>query len=153
MQAGKLFNRQYIRSMDQTELLVESIIEGLQEKKGKNIVTVDLNQTTGAICQYMVICEGNTPTQVAASPIPFGISPTRKRKRNRSLLTDNMAPAGLEWTMARFLFIFSCRSSGRSITWNTFGPTRRYQSFRTLTDPVFTFYYRFISYGKQEEHV
>ena len=52
--------------MDQTELLVKSIIEGLQEKKGKNIVTVDLNQTTGAICQYMVICEGNTPTQVAA---------------------------------------------------------------------------------------
>lgn len=66
LQAGKLFNRQYIRSMDQTELLVKSIIEGLQEKKGKNIVTVDLNQTTGAICQYMVICEGNTPTQVAA---------------------------------------------------------------------------------------
>ena len=33
---------------------------------GKNIVTVDLSQTSGAICQYMVICEGNTPTQVSA---------------------------------------------------------------------------------------
>ncbi len=52
--------------MNQTEALVHSIIEGLQEKKGKHIVTVDLNQTSGAICQYMVICEGNTPTQVAA---------------------------------------------------------------------------------------
>ena len=52
--------------MDQTEVLVKTIVEGLQEKKGKNIVTVDLTRLSGAICQYMVICEGNTPTQVSA---------------------------------------------------------------------------------------
>ena len=43
--------------MDQTKELVKTIVEGLQEKRGKNIVTVDLSQTSGAICQYMVICE------------------------------------------------------------------------------------------------
>lgn len=52
--------------MDQTKELVKAIVEGLQEKKGINIVTVDLSKLSGAICQYMVICEGNTPTQVAA---------------------------------------------------------------------------------------
>lgn len=52
--------------MDQTKELVKTIVEGLQEKKGKNIVTVDMTQLSGAICQYMVICEGNTPTQVSA---------------------------------------------------------------------------------------
>lgn len=52
--------------MNQTEQLVKAIIDGLQEKRGKNIVTVDLSKTSGAICQYMVICEGNTPSQVAA---------------------------------------------------------------------------------------
>lgn len=52
--------------MNQTELLVKKIIEGLQEKKGKNIVTVDLSNLSGAICDYFVICSGNTPTQVAA---------------------------------------------------------------------------------------
>lgn len=52
--------------MDQTKELVKTIVEGLQEKKGKNIVTVDLTQLSGAVCQYMVICEGNTPTQVSA---------------------------------------------------------------------------------------
>ena len=52
--------------MNQTEALVSAIVAGLQEKKGKNIVTVNLTQFPGAICQYMVICEGNTPTQVAA---------------------------------------------------------------------------------------
>ena len=52
--------------MDQTEILVKTIVAGLQEKKGKNIVTVDLTQLPGAICRYMVICEGNTPSQVSA---------------------------------------------------------------------------------------
>lgn len=52
--------------MDQTEELVKTIVEGLQGKKGKNIVTVDLTQLSGSICQYMIICEGNTPTQVSA---------------------------------------------------------------------------------------
>lgn len=52
--------------MDQTQILVQAIVHGLQEKKGKNIVIVDLTQLEGAICQYMVIGEGNTPTQVAA---------------------------------------------------------------------------------------
>ncbi len=52
--------------MNQTESLVKTLVNGLQEKKGKNIVTVDLTNIAGAICQYMIICEGNTPTQVAA---------------------------------------------------------------------------------------
>ena len=58
-----LFNKKY---MDQTEELVKTIVEGLQGKKGKNIVTVDLTQLSGSICQYMIICEGSTPTQVSA---------------------------------------------------------------------------------------
>ncbi|MDL2256184.1 ribosome silencing factor [Parabacteroides sp. OttesenSCG-928-K15] len=52
--------------MNETITLVQTIVSGLQEKKGKNIVTVDLTNITGAICQYMVICEGNTPSQVSA---------------------------------------------------------------------------------------
>lgn len=52
--------------MDQTETLVKAIVEGLQEKKGKRIVTVDLRMLHGCICEYMVICEGNSPTQVSA---------------------------------------------------------------------------------------
>lgn len=52
--------------MDQTQILVQAVVHGLQEKKGKNIVIVDLTRLEGAICQYMVIGEGNTPTQVAA---------------------------------------------------------------------------------------
>lgn len=51
--------------IEQNELL-QSIIEGIQEKKGKNISTIQLKGISGAICDYFVICEGNSPTQVSA---------------------------------------------------------------------------------------
>jgi ribosome-associated protein len=51
--------------IEKTELL-KSIIEGIQEKKGKNISAIQLKGMSGAICDYFVICEGNTPTQVSA---------------------------------------------------------------------------------------
>ena len=52
--------------MNQTEILLDTIVKGLQEKKGRGIVTVDLRELSGAICQYMVICEGKNPNQVSA---------------------------------------------------------------------------------------
>ena len=52
--------------MDQTQLLVKAVVNGLQEKKGKNIAVVDLSKIEGSICQFMVIGEGCTPSQVSA---------------------------------------------------------------------------------------
>ena len=52
--------------MNKTKALVNSIIEGIQEKKGKDIVVADLTEIEDTICKYFVICEGNTPTQLAA---------------------------------------------------------------------------------------
>lgn len=52
--------------MNETEVLVEKITEGIQEKKGKNIVVADLTGIGDTICKYFVICQGNSPSQVAA---------------------------------------------------------------------------------------
>ncbi|HHT30403.1 MULTISPECIES: ribosome silencing factor [Petrimonas] len=52
--------------MKEERNLLQSIIDGIQEKKGKNITQIHLKGIPGAICDYFVICEGNTPTQVAA---------------------------------------------------------------------------------------
>ena len=54
------------KMIDETKLLVDKIVEGIQEKKGKNIVTIDMQSLPGRICRYFVICEGNTPTQTSA---------------------------------------------------------------------------------------
>lgn len=58
--------KDFQRYMDETKELVKSITEGIQEKKGKDIVVADLTATDNTVCKYFVICEGNTPTQVAA---------------------------------------------------------------------------------------
>jgi ribosome-associated protein len=52
--------------MNQTKELVEAVVKGMQEKKGKRITMVDLTQLSGAICEYMIICEGNSLTQVSS---------------------------------------------------------------------------------------
>lgn len=46
--------------------LVNVAIKGIQEKKGKGIKVIDLREMDGAICQYFVVCEGNSPQQVDA---------------------------------------------------------------------------------------
>ena len=51
--------------MNQTENLVHKIIEGIQEKKGKKIVVADLTEIEDTICNYFVICQGNSPSQVS----------------------------------------------------------------------------------------
>lgn len=52
--------------MDKVKKLIEKITEGIQEKKGKNIVIADLTAIDDTICNYFVICQGNSPSQVTA---------------------------------------------------------------------------------------
>lgn len=46
--------------------LVESIIEGIREKKGSKIITMNLGKIKNAICDQFVICHANSRTQVEA---------------------------------------------------------------------------------------
>lgn len=52
--------------MDKVKNLVDTIVKGIQEKKGHGIVIADMSGIDGAIAHYFVICEGNSPTQVEA---------------------------------------------------------------------------------------
>ena len=52
--------------MNETKILIEKITEGIQEKKGKNIVIADLTQIEDTICQYFIICQGNSSSQISA---------------------------------------------------------------------------------------
>ena len=52
--------------MNAEKKLVETIVEGIQEKKGHGIVIADLSKIDGTICKYFVICHGNSPQQVEA---------------------------------------------------------------------------------------
>jgi ribosome-associated protein len=47
-------------------ILVDVIIEALKDKKGKNIVKLDLREVKNTVCDYFIICEGESNTQVNA---------------------------------------------------------------------------------------
>ena len=50
--------------MKENELIVAKIVEGIQERKGKNIVVVNLTKLKESPCSYFVICEGDSSVHV-----------------------------------------------------------------------------------------
>lgn len=51
---------------DDAAILAETIIKGIQEKKGKKIVVMNLQKIENSICDYFIICHGDSNTQVEA---------------------------------------------------------------------------------------
>ena len=50
----------------ETEQLINAIVEGIQKKKGKSIVKIDLTKINHTECSYFIICHGNSSTQADA---------------------------------------------------------------------------------------
>lgn len=47
-----------------SQVLCETIVEGMQENKAQNIVVLDLREIGNAVCDFFVICSGESSTQV-----------------------------------------------------------------------------------------
>ncbi len=72
--------------------LLETIIEAIKDKKGKNIVSLDMTGTDGAICSHFVICNADSTTQAGA--IAAGIEEkTEKELKTRVWRVDGAANA------------------------------------------------------------
>ena len=66
-----------------------TIVDGIQDKKGHGIRVLNLKRCGDTICNYLVICEGNTPTQVHA--IAEGVGTAMRDKRDlRPLAVEGM---------------------------------------------------------------
>jgi len=50
----------------ESDILADQIIGGIQEKKGHDIVTLDLSRIDNSVCKTFVICHGTSKTQVEA---------------------------------------------------------------------------------------
>ena len=46
-----------------TEELIETVIEGARERKGKDIVSMDLRNLDSSVCDYFVICTAESERQ------------------------------------------------------------------------------------------
>jgi uncharacterized protein (UPF0262 family) len=50
----------------QTTTLLDAVVEGMQEKKAKNIAILDLTDIESRVCDYFVICDADSKTHVDA---------------------------------------------------------------------------------------
>ena len=62
--------------------LITTIISGIEDVKGKEIILLDLREIENTVCDYFIICEGTSNTQVNAivSSIQKQVSKTTKDK-------------------------------------------------------------------------
>ncbi|MFP4288800.1 MAG: ribosome silencing factor [Bacteroidales bacterium] len=52
--------------LEVTDVLKTEIINGIQEKKGKEIVCLNLAKINSTVCDYFVICHGTSNTHVSS---------------------------------------------------------------------------------------
>jgi len=63
-----------------TNTLLQTIIAGIQELKGKEIVSLDFSPVENSVCKYFVICNGDSNTHVNA--IADSVDEFAKKKLN-----------------------------------------------------------------------
>ena len=54
------------RKLDVSDILLETIIEGIHEVKGIDTSILDLKKIETAVCKYFVICSGTSNTHVSS---------------------------------------------------------------------------------------
>lgn len=85
-----------------SEQLLESVVEGIRSKKGKEIVSLDLRNIDSAVCDFFVICSGDSNTHV--SGIVSGIEEeVRKQLKEKPWHTEGLGNA--EWVLMDYVNI------------------------------------------------
>lgn len=107
--------------MNTAKQLVETIKEGIQEKKGSNIVIADLSEIDGTIAKYFIICQGGSPSQVEAIAESVGDF-CRKKLGEKPV---NVAGLGNDqWVAIDFVDVLvHIFQPDSSMIWNTSGKT------------------------------
>lgn len=54
------------KKQSNSDLLITTIISGIEDVKGKEITILDLREIENTVCNYFIICEGTSNTQVNA---------------------------------------------------------------------------------------
>ncbi len=55
-----------VKILDTDQFEIQTIVEAMQDKKAKNVVSLDLRELGTSICDYFVICNADSTTNVLA---------------------------------------------------------------------------------------
>ena len=80
--------------------LITTIISGIEDVKGKEIILLDLREIENTVCDYFIVCEGTSNTQVNAivNSIQKQVSKTTKDKPWHIEGTENA-----EWVLLDYV--------------------------------------------------
>lgn len=53
-----------VKNESESQMLCDAIVEGMQENKAKDIIVLDLREIQNSVCDFFVICSGESSTQV-----------------------------------------------------------------------------------------
>ena len=62
----EIFNKLMTKKTANLDILITEIIKGIEDVKGENITILDLREIENTVCDYFIICDGNSNTQVSA---------------------------------------------------------------------------------------
>lgn len=84
------------------DLLVTHIIKGIEEVKGQDIQILDLREIENTVCDYFIICNGTSNTQVNAivNSIQKTVSKSLKEKPWHVEGSDNA-----EWVLMDYVHV------------------------------------------------
>ena len=83
-----------------SEKLAELIIKEIQEKKGKQIQLLDLRDINNAVCDFFIICHGNSNRQVD-SIADSVLKIVRKKKGEKPLNMEGKSQA--DWILLDYI--------------------------------------------------
>lgn len=83
-----------------TKALVDAVVEGVQEKKGKNITVLDMTGIENTITSYFVICDGDSNVHV--DTIADSVEDyVRKKLEDKPLHVEGKSNA--EWVLIDYM--------------------------------------------------
>ncbi len=85
-----------------TDQLITQIIRGIEEVKGKDIEILDLREIENTVCDYFIICNGTSNTQVNAivNSVQKSVSKALKEKPWHVEGSDNA-----EWILMDYVHV------------------------------------------------
>ncbi|WP_026450604.1 ribosome silencing factor [Aequorivita capsosiphonis] len=86
----------------ETDQLITQIIRGIEDVKGQDIEILDLREIENTVCDYFIICNGTSNTQVNAivNSVQKSVSKTLKEKPWHVEGSDNA-----EWILMDYVHV------------------------------------------------
>jgi ribosome-associated protein len=85
-----------------TKILVDTIVDGIQDVKGKDITVLNLSELPNAVADFFIICSGDSSTQVEA--IAQSIS-RRTRKEIQEKPWHQEGVRNAEWVLLDYVHV------------------------------------------------